>query len=84
MGAVITFLICMVPPVIAVISMHFKFAYERWVSYLEQKSSYQYITVSPKIFGTINSSRPKCCRNYEKGDAEAKSQQYLSLHWCAI
>lgn len=60
MGAVITLLICTVPSVIAAISMHFKFAYERWVSYLEQKSSYQYITVSPKIFGTM-----LCTLSYE-------------------
>lgn len=60
MEAVITLLICTVPPVIVAISMHFKFAYERWVSYLEQKSSYQYITVSPKIFGTM-----LCTLSYE-------------------
>lgn len=53
MEAVITLLICTVPSVIVAISMHFKFAYERWVSYLERKSSYKHMTVSPEIFKTM-------------------------------
>ena len=60
MEAVTTLLICTVIPAIAAISMHFKFAHERWISYLEQKSSYKYITVSPKTWETM-----LCTLSYE-------------------
>ena len=53
MEAVIILLICTVIPVTAGCAMHIKFAHERWVSYLEQKSSYKHITVSPEIFKTM-------------------------------
>jgi len=53
MEAVIILLICTVIPVTVGCAMHIKFAHERWVSYLEQKSSYKHITVSPEIFKTM-------------------------------
>lgn len=53
MEAILTLLICTVIPVTAACAMHIKFAHERWVSYLEQKSSYKHITVSPEIFKTM-------------------------------
>lgn len=53
MEAVIILLISTVIPVTVGCAMHIKFAHERWVSYLEQKSSYKHITVSPEIFKTM-------------------------------
>ena len=87
MEAVITLLICTVIPAIAAISMHFKFAHERWVSYLEQKSSYKYITVSPKIFGTM-----LCTLSYEMcalpygimGIDLHHDAMGASLSWCTV
>lgn len=53
MEAVIILLISTVIPVTVGCAMHIKFAHERWVSYLDQKSSYKHITVSPEIFKTM-------------------------------
>ena len=53
MEAVIILLICTVIPVTTVCAMHIKLAHERWVSYLERKSSYKHMTVSPEIFKTM-------------------------------
>lgn len=53
MEAVIILLICTVIPVTVGCAMHIKLAHERWVSYLERKSSYKHMTVSPEIFKTM-------------------------------